>query len=69
VARAHAAGRTEPGERGAVLVRDLHDSTLVFVCRPERGELVVISLWQEGEGAAVPRRFTSALQRDDREVS
>ena len=66
VARAHAAGRVAPGERGAVLVRDLDDATLVFVCRPDRGELVVISLWQEGEEAAVPRRFTDALRRDDR---
>jgi hypothetical protein len=66
VARAHAADRVEPG---AILVRDLEDSTLVFVCRPERDELVVISLWQEGENAAVPRRFTGALGRDDHEVS
>ena len=62
VARAHAAGRTSPGERGAVLVRDRRDPSLVFVCRQE---LVVISLWQEGEEAAVPKRFTDALRRDD----
>ena len=65
VARAHAAGRTSPGERGAVLARDRRDPSLVFVCRQERDELVVISLWQEGEEAAVPKRFTDALRRDD----
>ncbi len=65
VARAHAAGRVEPGERGAVLVRDLHRRDLVFVCRPERDELVVLTLWEEGDAAAVPRRFTDALRSDD----
>jgi iron-sulfur cluster repair protein YtfE (RIC family) len=68
VARAHAAGRVAPGERGAVLVRDLLDASLVFICRAERDELIVISLWQEGEDAAVPPRFTDALRRDDRQV-
>jgi hypothetical protein len=65
VARAHAAGRIEPGERGAVLVRDLERRDLVFVCRPQGDELIVMTLWEEGEGAAVPRRFTDALRRDD----
>jgi hypothetical protein len=65
VARAHAAGRVAPGERGAVLVRDLERPGLVFVCRPEGDELVVTTLWEEGEDAAVPRRFTDALRRDD----
>ncbi len=65
VARAHATGRTSPGERGTVLVRDRRDPRLVFVCRRERDELVVISLWQEGEEAAVPKRFTDTLRRDD----
>jgi hypothetical protein len=66
VARAYQAGSVEPGERGALRVTDLDDRTLVFVCRPDRSELVVISLWQEGEDAAVPRRFTDALERDQR---
>jgi hypothetical protein len=65
VARAHAAGRVEPGQRGAVLVRDLQRAGLVYVCRPDRGELVVMTLWEEGEDAAVPRRFTDSLRRDD----
>jgi hypothetical protein len=68
VARAHAAGQVEPGEKGAVLVRDLDDRGLVFVCRPETDELVVISLWQQGDEAAVPKRFTDALRRDDHRV-
>ncbi|HET9123961.1 MAG TPA: DUF4258 domain-containing protein [Solirubrobacteraceae bacterium] len=62
VARAHAAGRVSPGERGAVLVRDVENRDLVYVCRPGRDELVVITLWEEGEAAAVPRRFTDALE-------
>jgi hypothetical protein len=65
VARAHAAGRVEKGERGTVLVRDLDRPGLIFVCRPEHNELVVVTLWEEGEDAAVPKRFTDALRRDD----
>jgi hypothetical protein len=69
VARARAAGQTEPGERGAILVRDLERPQLVYVCRPERDELVVTTLWEEGDDAAVPRRFTDALRRDDYRVT
>ncbi len=69
VARAHAAGMSEPGERGMVLVRDLDRPTLCYVCRPEDGELVVVTLWEEGEEAAVPRRFTDALRPDDHRVA
>ena len=65
VARAHAAGRVESGERGTVLVRDIDRPGLVFVCRPDGNELVVVTLWEEGEETAVPRRFTDALRRDD----
>jgi hypothetical protein len=68
VARAHAAGQVEPGERGAVLVRDLTDRELVFVCRPHACELVVITLWERGEAPAVPRRYTDVLQRSDAAV-
>lgn len=68
VAEAHAAGRVSPGERGAVLVRDLRRRDLVYVCRPEGDELVVTTLWEEGENAAVPRRFTDVLRRDDHRV-
>ncbi len=68
VARAHAAGRVQPGERGAVLVRDLERRDLIFVCRAQGDELVVMTLWEEGERAAVPKRFTDALRRDDHHV-
>jgi hypothetical protein len=69
VARARAAGRVELGERGAVLVRDLQRPDVVYVCREEAGELVVVTLWEEGENAAVPKRFTDALRHDDHLVS
>jgi hypothetical protein len=63
VARAHAAGRVRGGERGTVLVEDR--DRIVYVCRPDGGELVVVTLWEEGDDPAVPRRFTDALRRDD----
>jgi hypothetical protein len=65
VAEAHAAGRVDPGERGALLVRDLQRPALVYVCRPEGDQLVVTTLWEEGEDAAVPKRFTDVLRRTD----
>lgn len=67
VSDAWAAGNAEPAERGTVLVRDLRVRDLIFVCRHDapRGELVVVTLWEEGEEAQVPRRFTDALRRDD----
>ena len=68
VARAHVAGRVSEGSRGTVLVRDLDRPGLVFVCRPEDGELLVVTLWEEGEEALVPRRFTDALRRSDHSV-
>jgi hypothetical protein len=69
VARAHAAGRVEPGSRGTVLVRDLERRDVVYVCRPSEHELVVVTLWEEGDEAAVPKRFTDALRRDDHRVA
>jgi hypothetical protein len=66
VARAHAAGRWEHGKRGTVLIRDLERSGLVYVCRPDRDELVVVTLWEQGEGAAVAKRYTDALRLVDR---
>jgi hypothetical protein len=65
VRQAWEAGRREPGERGAVNVRDLDRPDLVYVCIHDvpRGELVVVTLWEEGEEAAVPREFTDALGR------
>jgi hypothetical protein len=65
VARAVEAGRTEPGARGAVLVRDEQRPDLVYVCMHDRprGELVVVTLWEEGDDPEVPKRFTDALRR------
>ncbi len=68
VARARAAGRSERGERGAVLVRDLERRNLVYVCRPVGDELVVITVYEIGDDAAVPKRFTDVLRRDDHRV-
>jgi hypothetical protein len=68
VARAYAAGRVERDADGTLRVRDERRRDLVYVCRPQNGELVVITLWEEGEDPAVPRRFTDALRRDDRRV-
>ena len=65
VSRAYEAGNVTAAERGAVHVRDLDRPDLVYVCihdRP-RDELVVVTLWEEGEDAAVPRQFTDALRR------
>jgi hypothetical protein len=64
VRRAFDAGRTSPGLRGALHVRDLDRPDLVYVCMLDkpRDELVVVTLWEEGDDAAVPRRFTDALR-------
>ena len=64
VSKAMAAGRVEPGERGAQLVRDLERPDLVYVCMEDRprGELIVVTLWEEGEDAEVPKRFTDVLR-------
>jgi hypothetical protein len=70
VADAWAAGRAEPApdQRATLHVRDLRRPDVVYVCRHDvpRGELLVITLWEEGEAAAVPRRFTDELRRLDR---
>ena len=60
VGRALAAGRVEEGERGARLVRDVERPSLIYVCMEDRprGELIVVTLWEEGEDAAVPRKWT-----------
>jgi hypothetical protein len=75
VERAWNAGRVSdappPGAaalRGSVYVRDIERPSIVYVClhdRP-RGELVVVTLWEAGEQAAVPRRFTDALRERGR---
>jgi hypothetical protein len=68
VARAYAAGRFEREAAGTVRVRDPDRRDLVYVCRQEGDELIVVTLWEEGDDAAVPRRFTDALRPDDRRV-
>jgi hypothetical protein len=76
VARAYAAGRVseEPppgatGARGSVYVHDLVDRSVVYVCRPGRDELVVVTLWEQEGGVApprVPRAYTDELERHER---
>ena len=72
VSRAWAAGEVsdEPpagaaAQRGSAYVRE---GDIVYVCLEDRprGELVVVTLWERGEDAAVPRRFTEALKRGER---
>ena len=64
VSKAFDAGQVLPGERGAILVRDLRRADLVFVCMEDkpRGELLVVTLWEEGDDASVPKRFTDVLR-------
>jgi hypothetical protein len=69
VARAVQAGRSEPGERGTVVVKDLERRDLVYVCRADGDELVVITLFEQGDDAAVPKRFTDVLRRDDKRIT
>ena len=59
------AGRVEEGARGARLVRDRRLPSLVYVCMEDRprGELIVVTLYEEGEEAQVPRQFTDLLRR------
>jgi hypothetical protein len=61
-------GRAEPGRRGALHVRDRERPDLIFVCMEDkpRSELIVVTLWEEGEDAEVPKRFTDALRTVDR---
>ena len=56
------------GQRGSVFVRDLRRRDLIYVCRWDRprDELLVVTLWEAGEGAAVPRRYTDELRRMER---
>ena len=55
-------------QRGSVYVRD---GDVVYVCLEDkpRGELVVVTLWEDGDDATVPRRFTEELKRQDRAVA
>jgi hypothetical protein len=74
VRRAVDAGRTTedppPGAsaaRGSLYVHDTDDRALVFVCRRDGAELVVVTLWERDDVAGpwrprVPRRFTDELR-------
>jgi hypothetical protein len=45
------------------------DRSLIFVCRRQGAELVVVTLWEKEGGVApprVPRRFTDALEKRPR---
>ena len=67
VRRAYEAGAFEDDGR-TLRIRDADRPDLVYVCvfdRP-RDEIVVVTLWEAGEDAAVPRRFTDALRRRGR---
>lgn len=69
VSHAWSAGRVRDGEqRATVLVADGRRPDVVYVCRWDRprGELLVVTLWEEGADAAVPRQFTDALRDLDR---
>ena len=65
VASAWMADRVSEGDRATVRVSDERRRDVVYVCRWDRprGELLVVTLWEEGPEAAVPRRFTDALRR------
>jgi hypothetical protein len=63
---AHDAGRIETGPRGETLIRDRELPGLIYVCKPEDGRLIVITLWEDDDAAArVPRRYTDELRRTD----
>ncbi len=64
VSKAIQAGRTEPGQRGALNVRDLERPDVIYVCMEDkpRGEMIVVTLWEEGEDPEVPKRFTDMLR-------
>lgn len=63
------------GARGTIYVRGPRlgpDQGVVYVCRREGHELVVVTLWEDDAapgGARVPRRFTDALKDFDDAVA
>jgi hypothetical protein len=71
VAAAWMAGRVRDGDRATVMVSDDRRPDVVYVCRWDRprGELLVVTLWEEGDDAAVPKRFTDELRRMERRRS
>ena len=82
VVRAWEAGRASDiapdgasGARGTLYLRGPRlgpDQGVVYVCRREGEELVVVTLWEDDAapgGARVPRRFTDALKDSDHAVA
>ena len=63
------------GARGTVFLRGARvgpDAGVIYVCRREGDELLVVTLWEDDAapgGARVPRRFTDALKGSDHEVA
>ncbi len=69
------------GARGTVYLRGARigpDAGVVYVCRRDGGELVVVTLWEDdepvggrvvGAGPRVPRQFTDALKDTDDAVA
>ncbi len=69
------------GARGTLYLRGARvgpDSGVVYVCRREGEELVVVTLWEDdeapgarvvGAGPRVPRQFTDALKDSDDAVA
>lgn len=56
------------GARGTIYLRDRRERSVVYVCRPDGAQIVVVTLWEDEEaagGARVPRRFTDALKETD----
>jgi hypothetical protein len=68
VASAWMADRVTEGERATVFVADERRPDVLYVCRWDqpRSELLVVTLWEEGDDAEVPREFTDALKRMER---
>ena len=64
LARRSTPGASSRASAARSLVRDLERADLVYICMEDspRGELVVVTLWEGGEDAAVPKRFTDALR-------
>jgi hypothetical protein len=62
------AGRVDEQPQGTIRVHDERDRSLIYLCRREGAELIVVTLWEREDGVIpprVPRRFTDALRRDD----
>jgi len=59
----HAAQRFRQRVRGTLEAKTEIASRVARAHAP--GELVVVTVWEEGNDPAVPKRFTDALRRDD----